>query len=81
MSELGPISKALLDVVNETFGFITPQKVTLEAANKTDAWHSNEWWFRRLVALALEGRIEGHVFRKDDEVTINFRRRQEAEGL
>jgi hypothetical protein len=80
MSELGPISKALLDIVNETFGFITPQKATLEAANKTDAWHSNEWWFRRLAALALEGRIEGHVFRKDDKVTINFRRRQEAEG-
>jgi len=78
MSELGPASKALLDVVNETFGFISQYDTIAEAATRTDVWHSENWWFRRLVALALESRIEVHLHREGDSVAFRFRRRQEA---
>lgn len=78
MSELGPISKALLDVVKGSFGYITISDVVTEAT-KRSRWHSGEWWFRRLVALAVEGYIEAKVYRDGDAIAIKFRRKMEEE--
>lgn len=76
MSELGPISKALLDVVEESFGYITISEVVTEAT-KRSRWHSGEWWFRRLVALNIEDYIEAKVYRNGDQIAIKFRRKME----
>jgi len=77
MSELGPISQAILDYVNSAFGSIVFFKMIYEVARTTGVSHTDNWYFRRLVALALEGRIEGRVYRTGDKVTVRFRRLQE----
>ena len=80
MSELGPVSQAILAHVNRSFGYIEFFRLIKEVSRKTGARHSQAWWFRRLVALSLEGRIEATVHRAGDNVTIQFRRLQEAGG-
>jgi len=77
MRELGPISQAILDYVNSAFGHIVFFKMIYEVARTTGASHTDNWYFRRLVALALEGRIEGRVYRTGDKVTVRFRRLQD----
>ena len=83
MRELGPVSQAILDYVNSAFGSIVFFKMIYEVARTTGVSHTNNWYFRRLVALALEGRIEGRVHRTGDNVAIRFRRLQDKglEGL
>ena len=83
MRELGPVSKAILDHVNSAFGYISLFRMIRAVARKTRASHTDNWYFRRLVALALEGRIEGRVYRTWDDVAIKFRRLQDKglEGL
>lgn len=83
MSELGPVSQAILDYVNSAFGSIVFFKMIYEVSRVTGDSHTDNWYFRRLVALALEGRIEGRVYRTGDKVTIRFRRLQDKglEGL
>jgi len=73
MSELGPVSEAILDYVNSAFGSIVFFKMIYEVARTTGVSHTDNWYFRRLVALALEGRIEGRVYRTGDNVAIRFR--------
>ena len=80
MSELGPVSQAILDYVDRRFGYIEIFRMIDEVARKTMAAHTNNWYFRRLVALSIEGRIEAKVYRTGDDVAIRFRRLQEAEG-
>ena len=80
MGELGPVSQAILDHVQRAFGYIEFYRMIHDVARKTGATHSQSWWFRRLVALALEERIEGKVYRTGDDVAIMFRRLQEADG-
>jgi len=80
VSELGPVSQAILDHVNRAFGYIEIFRMIDRVARKTGARHINTWYFRRLVALTLEGRIEAKVYRTGDQVAIRFRRLQEAEG-
>ncbi|GAG94317.1 unnamed protein product, partial [marine sediment metagenome] len=41
--------------------------------------HTENWWYRRLVALALEGRIDSRVYRTGDKVAIMFRKKKETE--
>ena len=77
MSELGPVSEAILDYVNSAFGSIIFFKMIYEVARTTGVSHTDNWYFRRLVALALEGRIEGKVYRTGDKVTVRFRRLQD----
>jgi len=79
MGELGPVSQAVLDYVNDSFGYVEFFRVINAAARVTETSHSESWYFRRLVALALEGRIEATVRRDGDNVTIRFRRHQEGE--
>lgn len=78
--ELGPVSQALLDHVNRSPGYISLYSMIHAVARKTGESHTEGWYFRRLVTLALEGRIEARVHRTGDTVTIQFRRLQEAEG-
>lgn len=77
MSELGPVSEAILDYVNSAFGSIIFFKMIYEVTRTTGVSHTDNWYFRRLVALALEGRIEGRVYRTGDKVTVRFRRLQD----
>ena len=73
MSELGPISETILDYVNAAYGYIILFRMINEVARMTGVSHTESWYFRRLVALTLEGRIEGRVYRTDDDVAIKFR--------
>jgi len=77
MSELGPVSQAILDHVNSAFGYIVLFKMIYEVSRRTKVSHTDSWYFRRLVALALEGRIEGRVYRDGDDLFIRFRRLQD----
>lgn len=78
MSELGPASKALLERIDWSFGWVPLGTLISWARAKTGFGHSVNWWYRRIVALALEGRIEAKVYRSGDQVAIHFRRLQEA---
>ena len=80
MSELGPASKALLDRVNASFGYVDQGTLVSWAMAKTALGHGRIWWYRRIVALALEGHIDAKVNRDgDNKIAIRFRRKQEAE--
>lgn len=79
MKELGPGSLALLDRVNLAFGYVEIGTLISWARAKTGLGHTSHWWYRRLVALALEGRIEAKVYRTGDQIAIKFRRLQEHE--
>jgi len=83
MSEIGPVSQAILDYVNSAFGSIVFFRMIYEVSKKMNVSHTDNWYFRRLVALALEGRIEGRVYRTGDNLAIKFRRLQDKglEGL
>ncbi|GAH49731.1 unnamed protein product, partial [marine sediment metagenome] len=48
------------------------------AKAKTALGHCRIWWYRRIVALALEGHIDAKVNRTGDKLSIRFRRKQEA---
>jgi len=74
VSELGPVSQAILDHVNWSFGYVELFRVIDEAARRTGARHTENWYFRRLVALALEGHIEAKVYRTGDQLAFRFRR-------
>ena len=74
MTELGPISQAILDYVNGTVGYLVMYRLILNVARETGASHTENWYFRRLVALALENRINATVFRDGDSLTVRFRR-------
>jgi len=75
--ELGPASQALLDRMNLAFGYVEIGTLISWAKAKAGLGHSTDWWYRRLVALALEGRIEAKVHRTGDKLAIKFRRLQE----
>lgn len=80
MKELGPASQALLERVKLSFGYVELGTLISWARAKTGFGHSTNWWYRRIVALALEGHIEAKVYRTGDQVAIKFRRLQEAEA-
>jgi len=77
MSNLGPVSQAILEYVNEYPGYIELFRMIALVSQKTGERHMSKWYFRRLVALALDGLIEANVYRgNNDYVNIRFRRRQ-----
>lgn len=78
MSELGPASKALLDRVNLSFGYVELGTLVSWARAKMGHNHSAYWWYRRLVALALEGHIDAKVYRTGDDIAIKFRKKKES---
>ena len=77
MGELGPVSQAILNYVNERAYYIEFFRMIHAVHLKTGAKHTNNWYRTRLMALALEGHIEGKVARKGDTLVIRFRRLQE----
>jgi len=79
VNELGPASKALLERVNLSFGYVELGTLVSWARAKTGLGHGHIWWYRRLVALALEGRIDAKVSRTGDQIAILFKKK-EAEG-
>lgn len=79
MSELGPVSEAILDYVNSKPGYIQNFRMIHAVHLKTGAKHTAKWYFRQLVALALKGYIEATVTGTDETLSIRFRRLQEDE--
>lgn len=80
LSELGPASKALLERINTSFGYVMIGSLISWTREKTGLGHTEQWWYCRLMALALEGRIEAKVYRTGDKLAIMFRKKQEIEG-
>ena len=77
--ELGPASEALLERINMTSGSIHIE-ATIEWAKKKTRIKKNEyWWYRRLVALYVEGRIDAGINRTGDIVYVSFQRKKEVE--
>jgi len=76
--ELGPVSQAILDYIDLRKGYVVIFEMVHRVSLKTGTSHTTPWYFRRLVALALEGRIDAKVDRTDDQVAIIFRRLQEV---
>ena len=76
MIELGPASKALLDRVNLSFGYVEIGTIISWARKKTGLGHGKDWWYRRLVALAIEGYIEAKVHRTGDDIAILFKKKE-----
>ena len=80
LSELGPASKALLERVNMSFGNVELGTLISWARAKTGLGHSSNWWYRRIVALALERRIDARVYRTGDKIALLFRKKKEGKG-
>ena len=74
LSELGPVSKAMLKYIQGRRGYIEIFRMIKTVSKKTGESHNNDWYFRRLVALTFEGRIEGTIHRNGDTLVIRFRR-------
>lgn len=78
MSELGPASQAMLEYIQARNGFIEIFRMINAIAPKTGIPHTTEWHTRRLLVLALEGRIEAKINRNPGDVlVIRFRRLRE----
>jgi len=80
LSDLGPVSQAILNYINERAGYIEIFRMINMVAQKTGESHSTKWYRTQLVALALEGRIEAKVTRSGDKLAIRWRRLPEGEG-
>lgn len=79
MSELGPVSQAILEYVNSKPGFISFWNMIITVSKEENVNHTSPWWFRRLIALALEGHIEATVYHlPDNNLSFKFRHLQEA---
>ena len=76
MSELGPASKALLERVNLSYSYVELGTLVSWARRKTGLGHGGNWWYRRLVALALEGYIDSKVYRTGDQIAILFKKKE-----
>lgn len=79
VNDLGPASKALLERIKLSFGYVELGNLVSWARAKTGLRHGSNWWYRRIVALALEGHIDAKVYRTGDKIAILFRKK-EAEG-
>ena len=76
--ELGPASLALLERINLESGVVHILEVIAWAKKKTGLRKNEYWWFRRIVALAVEGHIEAGVDRTLDIVHVYFQRKEGA---
>lgn len=76
VNELGSASKALLERINMSFGYAELGNLISWASVKTGLRHGHIWWYRRLVALALEGHIDAKVHRNGDKLAILFKKKE-----
>lgn len=79
MGELGPVSQAILDYINDRAGYIEIFRMINNVSKATGEHHSHKYYRTQLVALALEGRIEAHVQRTGDKIAIMWRSLPEKE--
>lgn len=79
LSDLGPVSQVILNYINERAGYIEIFRMINHVRKVTGESHSTKYYRTQLVALALEGRIEGKVQRMGDKIAIRWRRLQEKE--
>ena len=79
VNELGSASKALLERINISFGYVEFGTLVSWARVKTGLGHGSNWWYRRLVALALEGHIDAKVYRTGDKIAILFKKKEAEE--
>lgn len=80
MGVFGRVTDAILEYVNQSPTAITLYEMAHVVNRRTGMSYTDPWYFRRLVALALGGRIEARVYWTGDDLAIRFRRLQEAEG-
>ena len=74
MAELGPVSQAILDYINERPSYIKIFRMINHVRKATGESHSTKYYRTQLTALALEGRIESKVQRTGDKIAIRWRR-------
>lgn len=72
MSELGPVSTAILEYVNLSPFHVEIFRMIDRVSRVTRARHTNEWYFRRLCALAFEGHIKVKIHRDGDGLAFKF---------
>ncbi len=77
-SNLGPASKALLEFVNESPIQLSSRACMRALRKKNSVWHPDHWWRELLIALWIEGRIDGRIYRTGDKIVFRFRRKKEA---
>lgn len=75
-AELGRASKALLERINMESEVVNTLEVIAWAKKKTGLKNNEYWWFKRIVALAIEGHIESGVDRTLDIVHVYFQRKE-----
>jgi len=76
MSELGPVSQAILEYINERPGYIEIFRMINAVARKTGESHSHKWYRTQLMGLTLEDRIEARVQRTGDKIAILFKKKE-----
>ncbi|GAH81003.1 unnamed protein product [marine sediment metagenome] len=76
VNDLGPASKALLERVNMSYSYVELGTLISWAKTKTGLGHGRIWWYRRLVALALQGYIDAKVHRDGDQIAILFKKKE-----
>lgn len=74
IEKLDPLSQAILDYIEARRGYFERFRMIHAVGKKTGESHKNTFYFRRLAALAFEGRIEAVVNRPKGELVIRFRR-------
>ena len=75
---LGPASKALLDYVNENPIQHSSRGCMRALRKQISIWHPDHWWRALLIALWVEGHIDGRIYRKGDKIVWRFRKKPEA---
>jgi len=74
MAELGPVSQAILDYIEERPYYIEIFRMINHVRKATGESHSHKYYRTQLTALTLEGRIEGRVQRSGDKIALKWRR-------
>ena len=75
---LGPVSKSLLDYVNKMEIQLSSRACMRALRKQISVWHPDHWWRALLIALWVEGHIDGRIYRTGDKIVWRFRKKQEA---
>lgn len=77
---LGPLSLAMVRAVERSLVPCSLNIVLKKVPDSVRGYHSDSYYFRRLVALALEKYIIGKVHRDGDKVSFRFYKKRLPEG-
>ena len=75
---LGPASLAILEKVNSTQGTSSSQVLINWCKYKTEIGHNDNWWNKRITALAFEGFFDARVYRTGDKVAILYKKKEDG---